>query len=57
MHSITVLLVNCLYALVRKETPTLRLSSDLKLSFGFPCVLGVGGERLFLADLMLETQG
>jgi hypothetical protein len=33
-------------ALARKDTPSVRLSSDLKLSFGFPCVLGVGGETL-----------
>ena len=44
--SITVLLANCLYALVRKETPTMRLSFDLKLLSGFPCILGVGGEEL-----------
>ena len=41
----------------QKRDPYLRLSSNLKLSFGFPCVLGVGGERLFLADLMLKTRG
>jgi hypothetical protein len=32
MHSITVLLVNCLNALVRKETPTVLVSGIIVLS-------------------------